>query len=96
MLIVEACTEEVWLVSLGMSHLFVPSFLIDIANVAEHDLLSSVRRDSISSSRLFFFPIDRDSYAHMKKDVFHEGRQGKVLSLGELLLSAGLGGIPAA
>lgn len=34
-------------------------------------------------------------YAHMKKDVFHEGRQGKVLSLGELLLAAGVGGIPA-
>jgi hypothetical protein len=31
----------------------------------------------------------------MKKDVFHEGRQGKVLSLGELLISAGVGGIPA-
>jgi hypothetical protein len=34
-------------------------------------------------------------YAHMKKDVFHEGRQGKVLSLGELLLAAGTAGIPA-
>jgi hypothetical protein len=35
-------------------------------------------------------------YAHMKKDVFSEGKQGKVLSLGELLISAGIGGIPAA
>jgi hypothetical protein len=34
-------------------------------------------------------------YAHMKKDVFHEGKQGKVLSLGELLLAAGSGGVPA-
>lgn len=32
----------------------------------------------------------------MKRDVFHENRQGKVLSLGELLISAGIGGIPAA
>jgi hypothetical protein len=32
----------------------------------------------------------------MKKDVFSEGKQGKVLSLGELLISAGIGGIPAA
>jgi len=40
---------------------------------------------------MIYFPV----YAHMKKDVFHEGKQGKVLSLGELLISAGLGGIPA-
>jgi len=40
---------------------------------------------------MIYFPV----YAHMKKDVFHEGRQGKVLSLGELLISAGVGGIPA-
>jgi len=31
----------------------------------------------------------------MKKDVFNEGRQGKVLSLIELLASAGAAGIPA-
>ena len=34
-------------------------------------------------------------YAHMKKDVFHEGRQSKTLSLTELLLAAGAGGVPA-
>jgi hypothetical protein len=32
----------------------------------------------------------------MKKDFYGEGKQGKVLSLGELLISAGAGGIPAA
>ena len=31
----------------------------------------------------------------MKKDVFHEGRQSKTLSLTELLLAAGAGGVPA-
>ena len=36
------------------------------------------------------------SYAHMKKDVFHEGRRGKVLSAGELLFAAGISGMPAA
>ncbi|ORX36058.1 putative mitochondrial inner membrane protein [Kockovaella imperatae] len=36
------------------------------------------------------------SYAHMKKDVFNEGKRGKVLSFGELLLAAGISGMPAA
>lgn len=36
------------------------------------------------------------SYAHLKKDVFHEGRDGKKLSFGEALLSAGIAGMPAA
>ncbi|WWD17746.1 hypothetical protein CI109_102187 [Kwoniella shandongensis] len=36
------------------------------------------------------------SYAHLKKDVFHEGRRGKVLSFGELLMAAGIAGMPAA
>lgn len=40
---------------------------------------------------MIYFPV----YANMKKNVFHEGRQGKVLSLGELLISAGIGGVPA-
>ncbi|WWC66402.1 uncharacterized protein I206_100304 [Kwoniella pini CBS 10737] len=36
------------------------------------------------------------AYAHLKKDVFHEGRRGKVLSFGELLTAAGIAGMPAA
>jgi len=32
----------------------------------------------------------------MKKDVFGEGKRGKVLSFGELLLAAGISGMPAA
>jgi solute carrier family 25 aspartate/glutamate transporter 12/13 len=36
------------------------------------------------------------AYAHLKKDVFHEGLDGKKLSFGELLLSAGIAGMPAA
>jgi hypothetical protein len=39
---------------------------------------------------------DRTGYAHLKKDVFHEGKQGKILSTGELLLAAGTAGMPAA
>ncbi|OCF54221.1 solute carrier family 25 (mitochondrial aspartate/glutamate transporter), member 12/13 [Kwoniella mangroviensis CBS 10435] len=35
-------------------------------------------------------------YAHLKKDLFHEGRRGKVLSFGELLTAAGIAGMPAA
>jgi hypothetical protein len=31
-----------------------------------------------------------------QKDVFHEGKRGKVLSFGELLLAAGIAGMPAA
>lgn len=34
------------------------------------------------------------SYAHLKKDVFHEGRRGKKLGFGELLLAAGIAGMP--
>ncbi|ORY32278.1 putative mitochondrial inner membrane protein [Naematelia encephala] len=36
------------------------------------------------------------TYAHLKKDVFNEGRRGKHLSFGELLLAAGIAGMPAA
>jgi solute carrier family 25 aspartate/glutamate transporter 12/13 len=36
------------------------------------------------------------SYSHLKTDVFHEGRHGKQLSFGELLLAAGIAGMPAA
>ncbi|UOH80245.1 hypothetical protein LQV05_002896 [Cryptococcus neoformans] len=36
------------------------------------------------------------AYAHLKKDVFREGYHGKVLSFGELLLAAGIAGMPAA
>lgn len=36
------------------------------------------------------------SYAHLKKDMFSEGKQGKQLSFGELLLAAGIAGMPAA
>jgi hypothetical protein len=36
------------------------------------------------------------SHAHLKKDVFHEGRDGKVLSYGEALSAAAIAGMPAA
>ncbi|KAK1926724.1 putative mitochondrial inner membrane protein [Papiliotrema laurentii] len=36
------------------------------------------------------------AYAHMKKDVFNEGKRGKSLSFGELLIAAGISGMPAA
>lgn len=36
------------------------------------------------------------AYAHLKKDVFHEGVNGKKLGAGELLASASIAGIPAA
>ncbi|KAI8900238.1 mitochondrial carrier domain-containing protein [Globomyces pollinis-pini] len=39
-----------------------------------------------------FFPV----YAHLKKDVFHEGINGKRLSIPELLISGALAGMPAA
>ncbi|KAJ7040334.1 mitochondrial carrier domain-containing protein [Mycena alexandri] len=39
-----------------------------------------------------YFP----TYGHLKKDVFHEGYNGKQLSFVELLLSAGIAGMPAA
>ncbi|KAF8594747.1 mitochondrial carrier [Ceratobasidium sp. AG-I] len=39
-----------------------------------------------------YFP----AYAHMKKDVFGEGYNGKQLGFGETLLSAGIAGMPAA
>ncbi|KAJ6520104.1 mitochondrial inner membrane protein [Mycena sanguinolenta] len=39
-----------------------------------------------------YFP----TYGHLKKDVFHEGYNGKELSFVELLLSAGIAGMPAA
>ncbi|OCF41845.1 solute carrier family 25 (mitochondrial aspartate/glutamate transporter), member 12/13 [Kwoniella heveanensis CBS 569] len=40
--------------------------------------------------------LSTPSYAHLKKDLFHEGRRGKVLSFGELLMAAGIAGMPAA
>ncbi|KAJ7195555.1 mitochondrial carrier domain-containing protein [Mycena haematopus] len=39
-----------------------------------------------------YFP----TYGHLKKDVFHEGYNGKQLSFIELLASAGIAGMPAA
>ncbi|KAJ3030034.1 UNVERIFIED_CONTAM: mitochondrial aspartate-glutamate transporter agc1 [Siphonaria sp. JEL0065] len=39
-----------------------------------------------------YFPV----YAHLKKDVFHEGKNGKKLAIGELLVSGAIAGIPAA
>ncbi|GAA5910958.1 hypothetical protein JCM5296_005674 [Sporobolomyces johnsonii] len=39
-----------------------------------------------------YFP----AYAHLKKDVYHEGRDGKVLSYGEALAAAAIAGMPAA
>ncbi|CAO1621451.1 unnamed protein product [Parajaminaea phylloscopi] len=39
-----------------------------------------------------YFP----AYAHLKKDVFHEGLRGKKLSFGEMLASAAIAGMPAA
>ncbi|KAI8866496.1 mitochondrial carrier, partial [Ramicandelaber brevisporus] len=39
-----------------------------------------------------YFPV----YAHLKKDVFHEGKDGKRLGMGELLLSGAIAGMPAA
>ncbi|KAL1408030.1 mitochondrial aspartate-glutamate transporter agc1 [Vanrija albida] len=36
------------------------------------------------------------AYAHLKKDIFSEGHRGKQLSFGELLLAAGIAGMPAA
>lgn len=39
-----------------------------------------------------YFP----GYAHLKKDFFGEGKQGKKLGFGELLASAAMAGMPAA
>ncbi|GAA6000422.1 citrin [Rhodotorula paludigena] len=39
-----------------------------------------------------YFP----AHAHLKKDVFHDGRDGKVLSYGEALAAAAIAGMPAA
>ncbi|KDE08230.1 hypothetical protein MVLG_01497 [Microbotryum lychnidis-dioicae p1A1 Lamole] len=39
-----------------------------------------------------YFP----AYWHLKRDVFHEGRDGKVLGYGEALISAAAAGMPAA
>ncbi|GAA5890335.1 hypothetical protein JCM8208_002783 [Rhodotorula glutinis] len=39
-----------------------------------------------------YFP----AYAHLKKDIFHEGRDGKALSYGEALSAAAIAGMPAA
>ena len=39
-----------------------------------------------------YFP----AYAHLKKDTFHEGRNGKKLGFGEMLTSAAIAGMPAA
>ncbi|KAM0793053.1 hypothetical protein ACM66B_000540 [Microbotryomycetes sp. NB124-2] len=39
-----------------------------------------------------YFP----AYWHLKKDVFHEGRDGKVLGYGEALAAASIAGMPAA
>ncbi|KAI8615523.1 mitochondrial carrier domain-containing protein [Chytriomyces sp. MP71] len=39
-----------------------------------------------------YFPV----YAHLKKDIFHEGKDGKKLAIGELLTAGAVAGIPAA
>lgn len=39
-----------------------------------------------------YFP----TYWHLKKDVFHEGRDGKKLGYGEALAAAAIAGMPAA
>ncbi|GAC98922.1 hypothetical protein PHSY_006517 [Pseudozyma hubeiensis SY62] len=39
-----------------------------------------------------YFP----AYAHLKKDTFHEGKDGKKLGFGEMLASAAIAGMPAA
>ncbi len=39
-----------------------------------------------------YFP----AYWHLKKDVFHEGRDGKKLGYGEALAAAAIAGMPAA
>ncbi|KAL2918808.1 mitochondrial aspartate-glutamate transporter agc1 [Polyrhizophydium stewartii] len=39
-----------------------------------------------------YFPV----YAHLKKDLFHEGKNGKKLSVVELLTAGALAGMPAA
>lgn len=39
-----------------------------------------------------YFP----AYSHLKKDVFHEGKKGKKLGFGEMLISASAAGMPAA
>lgn len=39
-----------------------------------------------------YFP----TYWHLKKDVFHEGRDGKLLGYGEALAAAAIAGMPAA
>ncbi|KAE8233509.1 hypothetical protein CF326_g1446 [Tilletia indica] len=39
-----------------------------------------------------YFP----AYAHLKKDTFHEGKNGKKLGFGEMLASASIAGMPAA
>ncbi|KAI9227948.1 MAG: mitochondrial carrier domain-containing protein [Piptocephalis tieghemiana] len=43
-----------------------------------------------------FSGIYFSSYAHLKKDMFHEGRDGKVLSISELLTAGAIAGMPAA
>lgn len=39
-----------------------------------------------------YFPV----YAHLKKDVFNEGKKGKKLAIWEMLVSGAIAGIPAA
>ncbi|CCA67158.1 probable mitochondrial carrier protein ARALAR1 [Serendipita indica DSM 11827] len=43
-----------------------------------------------------FSAIYFTAYAHLKKDVFHEGHNNKKLSFGETLAAAGIAGMPAA
>ena len=58
------------------------------------DLLPEVRRFiDCQRSETDFVGI---SYAHLKKDVFHEGRDGKKLGYGEALAAAAIAGMPAA
>lgn len=43
-----------------------------------------------------FSAVYFSAYAHLKKDVFHEGLDGKKISFGEMLSAAAIAGMPAA
>jgi len=47
-------------------------------------------------TRCSLFSYHFPAHAHLKKDVFHDGRDGKVLSYGEALAAAAIAGMPAA
>jgi solute carrier family 25 aspartate/glutamate transporter 12/13 len=53
-------------------------------------IFSSLLRD-VPFSAIYF-----TAYAHLKKDIFHEGKNGKTLSFMQTLTAAGIAGMPAA